>query len=139
MPKAERYARIAITLPEQDLATADRLALAYDRSRSWIVAEAIRRYAAALHTPSIHTRRTDHVTGDAATSAAEPAGHPGLGASRLAQLTRDLSLTPEARVREAEETLRLTELREKPRAHRVMAFDAYEDFLEWKATRDRRQ
>jgi len=46
MPKSKRYARIAITLPEQDLAAADRMALAKDRSRSWIVAEAIRRYAA---------------------------------------------------------------------------------------------
>ena len=39
------YARISITLPAEDLAAADRLAAQQDRSRSWIVAEAIRRYA----------------------------------------------------------------------------------------------
>jgi hypothetical protein len=38
MPKRKLYARIAITLPDADLAAADRLARAQDRSRSWIVA-----------------------------------------------------------------------------------------------------
>jgi len=56
----------------------------------------------------------------------------GLDASRLAQLHRDLALTPEARVREADETARLCEL-----AHGHAAppgprgFDRYEDFLDW--------
>ena len=62
---------------------------------------------------------------------------PGLGASRLAQLKRDLALTPEARVREAEETLQLTEQRDRPRGHRLLAFDRYEDFLDWQRERDR--
>ncbi|MBA2708407.1 MAG: CopG family transcriptional regulator [Gemmatimonadaceae bacterium] len=115
MPKPSRFARIAITLPEKDLAAADRLARRHDRSRSWTVAEAIRRYAAA---------------DDAA--AAAPAGTTGLGGSRRAQLVRDLSLTPEARVRAAEETLRVTEPRSKARTHQVAVFDRYEDFLDWK-------
>jgi len=42
--RAPNYARIAITLPPDDLAAADRLAAAHDRSRSWIVAEALRQY-----------------------------------------------------------------------------------------------
>jgi hypothetical protein len=56
----------------------------------------------------------------------------GLDASRIAQLDRDLALTPEARVREADETARLSEL-----AHGDAAppgprgFDRYEDFLDW--------
>lgn len=119
MPKAAHFARIAITLPEKDLAAADRLARRHDRSRSWTVAEAIRRYAAA----------------DDAAAAAPPKA-PGLGASRRAQLIRDLSLTPEARVRAAEETLRVTELRSKSRTHQLAAFDRYEDFLDWKRSRD---
>lgn len=118
MPKAKPFARIAITLPAGDLAAADRLARRYDRSRSWIVAEAIRRYAA-----------------DDAASAAPPS-QQGLGESRRAQLIRDLALTPEARVRAAEETIGLTELRSKSRTHQLAAFDRYEDFLDWKRTRD---
>lgn len=119
MPKPVRFARIAITLPEKDLAAADRLARRHDRSRSWTVAEAIRRYAAA----------------DDAAAATLPEA-PGLGDSRRAQLIRDLSLTPEARVSAAEETLRLTELRSKFRTHQLAAFDRYEDFLDWKRSRD---
>jgi predicted transcriptional regulator len=102
MPKPRRYARIAITLPPETLAAADRLAHAADRSRSWVIAEAVRRYAAA-----------------------------GLGPSRTAQLSRDLRLTPEARVRAAEETTRVADLRHGPRRDRMLAFDRYEDFLDW--------
>ncbi len=123
--RKKRYARVAITLPAQDLAAADRLARAHDRSRSWIVAEAIRRFAAASETGE---------TPPATDTLLQPSG---LGTSRLAQLTRDLSLTPEARVREAEETLRLTELRQPSRAHQVVTFDKYEDYLQWKRSRNR--
>jgi hypothetical protein len=56
---------------------------------------------------------------------------PGLGASRRRQLLADLDLTPEERVRAAEATLRLTLLR-KPASSRVVAFDRYEDYLDWK-------
>jgi hypothetical protein len=88
MPKRKPYARIAITLPPDDLAAADRLAKAQDRSRSWIIAEAIRRYAA--------------VSGPESFRAA------GLGPYRLDQLVRDLALTPERRVRVAEDTQRVS-------------------------------
>jgi len=47
MSKTPPYARIAITLPPDTLRAADELAAQQDRSRSWIVAEAIRQYAAA--------------------------------------------------------------------------------------------
>lgn len=123
--RKKRYSRIAISLPSQDLAAADRLAVSLDRSRSWVVAEAIRRYAAAVHAPAVEL-------------AAPPtaAAVSGLSASRIAQLKRDLLLTPEQRVREAQETLRLTELREPQRAHQVVVFDKYEDYLQWKRRRD---
>ena len=103
MPRRPRYARIAITLPQEDLAAADHLAERLQRSRSWVVAEAIRRYAGS-----------------------------GLGASRLAQLTADLRLSPEARVRAAESTARVAALRQRPRRDRLVAFDRYEDWLDWK-------
>lgn len=105
MPKKPPYARIAITLPEGDLAAADRLAAQQDRSRSWIVAEAIRQYAASVD-------RND-------------AQH-SIGASRRIQLERDLTLTPEQRVWEAESTQRLSERTTAPRT-----FATFDEFLKW--------
>jgi hypothetical protein len=115
MPKKPKYARIAITIPEQDLAGADAMARDRDRSRSWIISEAVRQFVAG---PS-------------------PVAHrPGLGALRHAQLAADLRLSPEARVRAAELTARAVpsrrSRRESPRASRVIGFDRYEDYLAWK-------
>lgn len=132
MPTAKYYARIAITLPPRDLAAADKLARALDRSRSWIVAEAIRRFAAA---PGTLPARDGSATEDDGSSAARLAT-PGLGASRLAQLTHDLTLTPEARVLAAEATLLQAGAPQRARRHHVLAFDRYEDFLDWKKFRD---
>lgn len=109
MPRAKRYARIAITLPADDLAAADALARDRQRSRSWVIAEAIRRYAA------------------------EPAAipsRPGIGPLRLAQLAADLRLTPEERVRESEQTARTAG--RTVRAHRIIGFDRLEDYFAWK-------
>ena len=68
----------------------------------------------------------------------EPASIPGRGLSpsRLAQLRADMLLTPEERVRAAEETLKLDRLREGDRPRRVIGFDRYEDYLDykWKAS-----
>jgi hypothetical protein len=86
MPRAY-FSRIAITLPPDVLAAADRLAKAQDRSRSWIIAEAIRRYASLAE--------------------AESPKSEGLGPYRLDQLQRDLAATPEERVRAAERTRHL--------------------------------
>ena len=84
MPKRKPYARIAITLPAQELAAADRLARSQDRSRSWIIAEAIRRYSASTNPPQ----------------------SPGLGEQRLSQLRADLALPVARRLGAAERTRR---------------------------------
>ncbi len=103
------FARIAITLPETELASADRLAKQQDRSRSWIIAEAIRLYAAA-----------------------ELQNAPdGLGVSRREQLRRDLTLTADARVREAEETQRLSERVSDPQH-----FATFDHFASLRRARD---
>ena len=117
-----KYARIAISLPKPALDAADRLARAQDRSRSWIIAEAIRRFARETQTAS---------PAPAARVAA------GLGESRLAQLRRDLALTPEARVRAAEETLRLATRSGTPARQHVTTFERIQDYVDWKRTRDR--
>ena len=111
MPRHIRYARIAITIPEEDLAAADAIAADSRRSRSAVIAEAVRRYAA---------------------EPASPPAQPGLGALRLAQLAADLRLTPEQRVRAAEETARVAAARRRLRAHRAIGFDRLEDYLAWK-------
>ena len=56
----------------------------------------------------------------------------GLTPSRLAQLRKDLLLTPEARVRAAEETLNLDRLREVDVPRGVIGFERYEDYLDYK-------
>jgi len=126
MTKRPPYARIAITLPPEDLQAADEVARDLDRSRSWVVAEAVRQYVA--------TRKSDPEP----TASSEQGAHalPGLGASRLLQLRRDLALTPEERILIAEETL------QNAPAVAVVAlgsrfFERYEDFLDWKTHRGR--
>jgi len=129
MSRPKYYARIAITLPEKDLAAANRLARAQDRSRSWVIAEAVRRFVAQ--------HATGVPEGGAPSRVAEPvSAHPvasdaGLDRHRLAQLVSDMKLTPEERVLAAEETLRQAGP-QRPRRHHVLAFDRYEDFLDWK-------
>jgi len=122
MAKHAPYARIAITLPPEDLDAADRLASQWDRSRSWIIAEAVRRMVAAERsTPELHEQRPQQSS---------------LGESRLSQLRRDLALTPEQRVLLAEETLgNVPSATEAPLGSRF--FDHYDDFLDWKRYRTR--
>jgi hypothetical protein len=124
MSKRTRYSRIAITLPAEDLAAADVLARQQDRSRSWIVAEAVRKYVAAQAATALST---------AVPPAQGRTTSPGVGESRLLQLRRDLALTPEQRVLLADETLRNVPVPSAPQGPR--SFDRYEDFLDWKLLR----
>jgi hypothetical protein len=63
---------------------------------------------------------------------------PDIGPLRLAQLESDLRLTPEQRIRAAEETARLGERVRGTggRPHRILFFDRYEDYLDWKRKAD---
>lgn len=112
-------ARVTITLPAELLAAADARARQLDRSRSWVVAEAVRAYLArsVVREPTTHPYRS----------------LPGLGEYRLQQLQADLALTPEQRVREAERTAREADVAHGvPRGRGVRCFDRFEDYLEWK-------
>src|SRR2546428_3754593 len=117
------FTRISITLPREVLAAADRRARGLDRSRSWLIVEAIRVYLAG--SPS-------QVRESAATPYGVPS--PGLGPLRLAQLESDLRLTPERRIRSAEETARLAGCaRGAPGPpHHGLSFDPDEDYVESK-------
>ncbi len=128
-------ARISITVPRPLVAAADRRAKELDRSRSWVVAEALRRYLAAGPTPDPETAVRALREPTVAPYAAAPT--TGLGSYRRAQLEADLVLTPTERVREAERTARVTELTARGRrGDRVLTFDHYEDYLEWKRRDD---
>jgi hypothetical protein len=119
MARKPPFARIAITLPPETLRAADELAAQHDRSRSWIVAEAIRQYAAAQ-------RGAPPADGVSAR----------LGRSRLEQLRRDVALSPEARVLESEELVAIGGELPEPVSPRTFAsFDA---FLAWRREREAR-
>lgn len=116
-----KLTRITITLPRDLLAAADARARQLDRSRSWVVADALRNSVAA-HRVS------------------EPAPLPygtRLDEYRRAQLQADLALTPEERVLEAERTAREAELvRGVSSGAGVRFFDRYEDYIKWKRRDD---
>ena len=122
---------MTVTIPADLVRTADDRARALERSRSWVVADALRRgLAAGPGEPDAAAGRRK-TAGDADDWAAR------LGPSRVGQLDADLRLSPEVRVREAERTARVTELRARRRAGaRVLSFDRYEDYLEWQRQDD---
>lgn len=117
------FARIAITLPPDTLRAADELAARQDRSRSWIVAEAIRQYAAAQR-------------GERETEATDARPAERLDPTRLEQLRRDLALTPEARVLESEAVAAIGNAHGQ--AGRPRTFHSYDDFVSWRRARDAR-
>ena len=126
MTKASRLSRITITLPAALVRAADRLAAQLNRSRSWVVAEGLRRWVEGQGGQGTKGR------------VREPAHAPypavsGLGEYRLEQLRADLRLTPEERVKAAAEQVRLANrLRPHSRTYRILAFDSYEDYADWK-------
>lgn len=109
---ASDYARISITLPAADLEAADRLAAAQDRSRSWIIAEAIRRYA------------TDSKAGEAQS--------PDMGTSRRIQIGRDLELTAAERIRESE-SVEVVSTTKRGGIEQPLRFANYAEFAAWRA------
>jgi hypothetical protein len=141
------YRRVTVTIPTDVLRAADGLARRLDRSRSWVVADALRRYAgsqppatAASSSGAVRERGVPYGAGVGFRGVIDPPAAygadtrgAGLGEQRLAQLEADLQLTPEQRVHEAEESVELAfRLHPRPRAGQVLAFERYEDFLEWR-------
>jgi hypothetical protein len=119
-----KLTRVTITLPRDVLAAADARAKRLDRSRSWVVAEVLRRslnqsLVSEPVVPYEASRRLD--------------------AYRRTQLESDLALSPKQRVLEAERTAREARLLRglTPGAASVHFFDRYEDYLAWKLHEDR--
>lgn len=123
MASRAQLARTSITLPQRELSTADRLAAALDRSRSWVFAEAIRRWGAKAPGPDPSP----------AVRPAEPTTPPGPDLPPAVDLKTALQLSDTARLQKSQElTARFR--RAHPRAGRmqIIAFESQEDFLAWK-------
>jgi hypothetical protein len=132
MSKRKAYARISCTLPEDVLAEADRIAAREDRSRSWVIAEALRRY----ESPTPGTARLSMVRESAAPGYAAEA----VADARVRRLQYDLTLTPGERLARAEQLMELAQaVRPRPARAQVIGFETLEDFAAWKAARRIRQ
>jgi hypothetical protein len=113
--------RITITVRPELVEAADRKAAEADRSRSWVFERAVERYLHGGGGGGAGLAREGSV-----------AYVPGLGSSRQAQLEADLALSPEERVRLAEETARVADLRgAEPQRERIILFARLEDFMTW--------
>lgn len=114
--------RITITLPADLVRAADKAAKAQDRSRSWVVADALKQRLVA------RAFRVSEVT--VAPYAAE------FEAARVQHLAADLKLSPTERLQRLEGMGELTPgTRRRGPRQQVIAFDSYDEFYAWKTTR----
>lgn len=119
------HSRISITLPRDVLVAADARARALDRSRSWLIVEAVRAYLAA---PAAARVREPDAPAYAA---------PEVADARRRHLLADLKRSPAERLRRVEDLVRIgRQVRpRRSRRQQVIGFDSYEDFYEWKRAR----
>ena len=115
-------ARISITLARELLTAADRRAKQLQRSRSWVVAEALRRFVAgpgAVREPEAPVYAAHEVA-----------------EARRRHLRAELALPAGERLRRAEELGHLARhAQRRGQRHQVIGFDSYEDFYEWRKAR----
>jgi hypothetical protein len=118
--------RITITVPAELVRAADKAAKAQDRSRSWVVADALKR---GLAGPATQVREVAvapyHAVPDAA----------AFEAVRLHHLAADLKLTPGERLHRIEDMGALAPAAQRGARHQVLAFDSYDEFYAWKTSR----
>src|SRR2546421_579908 len=122
------FTRVSITLPRDVLAAADRRARGLERSRSWLVVEALRAYPA---TPA------GSPSGGGAGPGAPGDAVRGVAAARRRHRGAYLKRSPAGRLRRGEQPARLAR-QVRPRGGRrqqLIGFDSYEDFYEWKRAR----
>lgn len=108
MSKSTAFARISLTLPPEVLAAADRLALVSDRSRSWVIAEAIRRLAGER--------------------GAIAGPQPATGGVLPARLRAEMVRSAEERVLAGEQRASASATRE---SDQLLSFRSYQAYLAW--------
>jgi len=123
-----RIERISITLPGELVRWADREAKRLGRSRSWVIAEALRGAAGGVApAPLSGGLVRERVVSPYAAVADE------MEEARQRRLRAALALSPTERLRKAEELLRLARaVRPRRGRHQVIAFDTFEEFWQWK-------
>lgn len=126
--------RISITIPASLVSALDRRARDLDRSRSWVVAEAVRQF--------LDLARTTGSTAQPPAAVREPVTPPyaatDVAEARRRHLQSDVTLPPAERLRRAEELGRLARQAQRWRKgarHQVIGFDSYEDYYQWKKAR----
>lgn len=123
-----RHRRVTFTVPADVLKTADALAKRLGRSRSWVVTDALKRYAA------------DEPPASRQVSEAAASYRAAMDGARAFQRDADLRLTPEQRLQAAEELVEeAARLRPRRRGavRQVVHFESLEDWWEWKKRESR--
>ena len=124
--------RISITIPKDVLEAADRRAAELDRSRSWVVVDALRRYLGSVGAGGSEGQPARVVREVA--PILYVAGEVAEG--RLRHLRAELALSPSERLRRAEELGSLArQAQRRGRRQQAIGFESYEDFYEWKKRR----
>ncbi len=124
--KRPRIARISMTLPADLLRQTDQEAKRLGRSRSWVIAEALRRMQAG-------TGASPGLVREAGTASPYFAVHEEMEVARDRRLRAALALSPAERLRQAGELLRLARAVRPARSRtQVIAFDTFEDYWLWK-------
>jgi hypothetical protein len=124
--KRPRIARISMTLPADLLRQTDQEAKRLGRSRSWVIAEALRRMQAG-------TGAAPGLVREATTASPYLAVHEEMEVARDRRLRAALALSPAERLRQASELLRLARAVRPARSRtQVIAFDTFEDYWLWK-------
>ncbi len=132
-------ARISVTVPGSLVAAADRRARELERSRSWVVAEALRRHLQSDYDVD-RTASADQSAEPRRRAVREAAPHPYAEAevaeARRRHLAAELALSPAARLHRAEELGRLAlQSQGRGRRQQIIGFDSYEDYYQWKRAR----
>lgn len=111
MSKTSAFARISLTLPPEVLAEADRLAAELDRSRSWVITEAIRRLAGE--------------------EGATPRNPPASEGALRARLEADMARSTEDRVVAGERMAGLVASQAHADRDHLLSFRSYHGYLRW--------
>ncbi len=124
--------RISITIPKEVLEAADRRAAELDRSRSWVVVDALRRYLGSVGAG--RSKGQPARVGREVAPILYVAGE--VAEARLRHLRAELALSPSERLRRAEELGSLArQAQRRGRRQQAIGFESYEDFYEWKKRR----
>lgn len=132
--------RITISIPRDLVQAADERANEVDRSRSWVLTEALRRYLGQ----AVPTRGVREEAAVPYAAPRRPVGGPQpaldaaaeVQAARERRLRSELALPAVERLRRAEELARLgAPQAESGVSLQVLGFDTYEAYYEWKKSR----